>query len=87
MEKGGKSVNKSFLLKGIYKEVLKEECTDDELSSLSTFISSIKNKMIPLEKWENLKGPVDKAGRIARKYEQYQVARTRGICCSILTIC
>jgi DNA helicase-2/ATP-dependent DNA helicase PcrA len=74
---GRQSVNKTFLLKGIYKEVLKEECTDDELSSLSTFISSIKNKLIPTGKWEDLKGPVDKAGRIARKYEQFK-ARTSG---------
>jgi DNA helicase-2/ATP-dependent DNA helicase PcrA len=74
---GRQSVNKAFLLKGIYKEVLKEECTDDELSSLSTFISSIKNRLIPVGEWENLKGPVDKAGRIARKYEKYK-ARTSG---------
>ncbi|WP_438312071.1 ATP-dependent helicase [Sporosarcina sp. FA9] len=66
------SVNKSFLLKGIYKEVHKEDCTDDELSSLSTFISSIKNKMLLPEKWESLKGPVDKAGLIAKKYEQFK---------------
>ncbi|MEK5068900.1 ATP-dependent helicase [Sporosarcina sp. FSL K6-1508] len=74
---GRQSVNKSFLLKGLYKEVLKEECTDDELSSLSTFISSIKNRLIPLGKWEELKGPVDKAGRIARRYEKYKT-RTSG---------
>ena len=74
---GRQSVNKTFLLKGIYKDVLKEDCTDDELSSLSTFISGIKNRMIPLGKWEELEGPVDKAGRIARKYEQYKT-RTSG---------
>lgn len=74
---GRQSVNKSFLLKGLYKEVVKEECTDDELSSLSTFISSIKNRLIPLGKWEELKGPVDKAGRIARRYEKYKT-RTSG---------
>ncbi|WP_342537708.1 ATP-dependent helicase [Sporosarcina sp. FSL K6-1540] len=74
---GRQSINKAFLLKGIYKDVLKEDCTDDELSSLSTFISGIKNRMIPLGKWEELEGPVDKAGRIARKYEQYKT-RTSG---------
>ena len=75
--KGRQSVNKAFLLKGIYKEVLKEDCTDDELASLSTFISSIKNSMIPLEQWEELQGPFDKAGRMARKYEQYK-SHTQG---------
>jgi len=75
IEGGGsrkQSVNKSFLLKGIYKEVLKDECTDDELSALSTFISSIKNKMLLPEMWEKLKGPIDKAGLIAKKYEAYK---------------
>ncbi len=75
--KGRQSMNKAFLLKGIYKEVLKDDCTDDELGSLSTFISSIKNRMIPLKEWADLQGPVEKAGRIARKYEQYK-ARTPG---------
>ncbi len=70
--KAPKSVNKQFLLKGIYKEVLKEDCTDDELAAISTFISSIKNRMIPLEKWTTLEGPVEKAGRIARQYEQFK---------------
>ena len=71
IEGGGRQViNKSFLLKGIYKDVLKDECTDDELSSLSTFISFIKNRMIPTKEWADLKGPIDKAGVIAEKYEK-----------------
>lgn len=75
IEGGGRnkpSVNKAFLLKGIYKEVLKDDCTDDELAALSTFISSIKNKMLDFKNWENLKGPVSRAGLIAQKYEQYK---------------
>lgn len=68
-DRGRQSINKSFLLKSLYKDVLKEDCTDDELSALSTFISFIKNKMIPLEEWGAVKGPMEKAGFIARKYE------------------
>lgn len=68
--KNRKAVNKSSLLKGIYKEILKDEGTDDELSSLSTFISLIKNSMIPIKEWADLKGPIDKAGIIAEKYEK-----------------
>lgn len=73
IEGGGKkkpSVTKAFLLKGIYKEVHKDDCTDDELAALSTFISSIKNKMLDFNNWSNLKGPVDRAGFIAQKYER-----------------
>ncbi|QUW23200.1 ATP-dependent helicase [Sporosarcina sp. Marseille-Q4063] len=67
-----RTVNKLFLLKNIYKEVLKEECTDDQFSSLSTYISSLKNRMIPMDKWAELKGPVEKAGVIAQKYEAFK---------------
>lgn len=74
--KGRQSMNKSFLLKKIYKEVLKEDCTEDELGSVSTFISSLKNEMIPVEKWDSVKGPVDQAGRIAKKYEQAKTRRS-----------
>ncbi len=69
---GPKSMTKSFILKTIYKEVLNDDCPDDELGSLATFISSIKNEMIPEAKWQELKGPVEQAGRIAHKYEQYK---------------
>ncbi|MBO1914180.1 UvrD-helicase domain-containing protein, partial [Microvirga sp. 3-52] len=55
-----------------YKEVLKEECTDDQFSTLSTYISYLKNRMIPMEKWSELKGPVEKAGVIAQKYEAFK---------------
>ncbi|WP_172371864.1 ATP-dependent helicase [Sporosarcina jiandibaonis] len=67
-----RAVNKLFLLKNIYKEVLKEECTDDQFSSLSTYISYLKNRMIPMDKWSELKGPVEKAGAIAQKYEKFK---------------
>ncbi|MHA6260200.1 ATP-dependent helicase [Sporosarcina sp. CAU 1771] len=70
---GRQSINKMFLLKKISKEVLRDECTDDEIASLSTFISSIKNKMLLPEMWKNLKGPVEKAGSIALKYEEYKM--------------
>lgn len=73
IEGGGReraSVNKTFILKGIYKDIHKEDCTDDELAALSTFISSIKNKMLVFDNWDKLKGPVDRAGLIAQKYEQ-----------------
>ena len=75
IEGGGRevrAVNKLFLLKNIYKEVLKEDCTDDQFSSLSTYISYLKNRMIPIAKWSELKGPVEKAGVIARKYEEFK---------------
>lgn len=68
--KGKSAITKSFLLKRLYKETLREEGTEDELNSLSTFISYVKNKMIPFNEWEQVEAPFDKAASIALKYEQ-----------------
>lgn len=74
--RGSYQFNKASLLKRIYKEVLKEDCTDDELSTLSTFISGLKNKLIPLEQWEDVEQPFKEAGLIAKKYEQHKTKKS-----------
>lgn len=70
--KGKQSPNKTMLLKALYKETLREDCTEEELASLSTFISFLKNRMIPFKEWERVAAPFDKAGSIALKYEQHK---------------
>lgn len=77
--KGSHQFNKQSLLKRIYKDVLKEDCTDDELSALSTFISGLKNKLIPLEKWTEIEQPFKDAGVIAKKYEQHKTKQSHFI--------
>ncbi len=62
--------SKQAILKRLYKEVLKEDCTEDELATLSTFISGLKNRFIPKENWEEVAQPFRQAGVIAKKYEQ-----------------
>ena len=75
--KGKQALTKSMLLKRLYKEALREDCTEDELSSLSTFISYLKNRMIPFNEWEQVQAPFDKAGTIALNYEQVK-SKTEG---------
>lgn len=70
--KGSHQFNKQSLLKRIYKDVLKEDCTDDELGTLSIFISGLKNKLIPRDEWETVEQPFKNAGVIAKKYEQHK---------------
>ena len=77
--KGSHQFNKQSLLKRIYKDVLKEDCTDDELASLSTFISGLKNKLIPLDKWDEVEGPFKDAGLMAKKYEQHKTKQAHFI--------
>lgn len=73
---GSQQFNKPSLLKRIYKDVLKDDCTDDELATLSTFISSLKNKLVPMEEWESVTQPFAKAGLIARKYEEHKMRQS-----------
>ncbi|WP_252503878.1 ATP-dependent helicase [Sporosarcina sp. Marseille-Q4943] len=70
-------LTKTTLLKRLYKEVLRDDGTEDELTSLSTFISYLKNRMIPFKEWEQVPGPFDKAGSIALSYEQFK-SKTKG---------
>lgn len=80
IEGGGnqkKPLTKMSLLKRLYKETVREEGTEDELTSLSTFISFLKNRMIPFNEWEQVQAPFDKAGTIALGYEQIK-SKTQG---------
>ncbi|GKV55891.1 DNA helicase [Sporosarcina sp. NCCP-2222] len=68
---------KSLMLKELYRKTMQEEGTEDDLKALQTFISFLKNRMIPYSQWEEVKGPFHKAGTIALKYEQAK-SRTNG---------
>lgn len=43
--------------------------TDDQMEELTTYISYIKNKMIPADKWSSVRVDVPEAERILREYE------------------
>lgn len=70
--KGKQALTKTALLKRLYKEALREDGTEEELASLSTFISYLKNRMIPFNEWEQVEAPFEKAGNIALNYEQFK---------------
>ncbi|KZE40322.1 hypothetical protein AV656_00210 [Bhargavaea cecembensis] len=63
---------KPVLLKRSFREVTGEDPTEDELKSVGTFASFVKNRLIPQEEWPGLKGPVERAGEILRKYEAHK---------------
>ncbi|WP_342541678.1 ATP-dependent helicase [Paenisporosarcina sp. FSL H8-0542] len=60
---------KSQILKDLYKQALKEDCTDDQLQEMIQFISFIKNKMIPEARWKDEALPNPEAVKIAIQYE------------------
>lgn len=70
---------KQAMLKRLYKDVLKEDGTEDELATLSTFISGLKNQLIPMDKWEEVDQPFRLAGTIAKKYEELKTQQAHGL--------
>ncbi|AQQ54415.1 ATP-dependent helicase [Planococcus lenghuensis] len=69
---GKQGLNKRQLLKEMYQTEMDEQITEDQLDELMSFISFVKNKMMPKEKWRKLKGPFDGAADILRTYEAFK---------------
>jgi DNA helicase-2/ATP-dependent DNA helicase PcrA len=44
------------------KKIVGENMTDDQMDELTTYISFIKNKMIPADRWSTVKVDVPEAG-------------------------
>ncbi len=60
---------KSQILKDLYKQALKEDCSDDQLQEMMHFISFIKNYMVPQSEWGQESLPNKEAVKIAIQYE------------------
>jgi len=65
-------LHKKIILRNLYKSIVGENITDDQLEELTTYISFIKNKMIPLDKWSTVKVDVPEAEKIFREYETFK---------------
>jgi DNA helicase II / ATP-dependent DNA helicase PcrA len=65
-------LNKKAILRHLFKSVVEENLTEDQLEGLTTYISFIKNKMIPEAKWSEVKVDVPEAERIFKEYEHYK---------------
>ncbi|MGP0584291.1 ATP-dependent helicase [Paenibacillus timonensis] len=70
-------LHKKIILRNLFKAITGENITDDQLDELTTYISFIKNKMIPSEQWSTVKVDVPHAERILREYEVFKQSGTR----------
>ncbi|WP_338754354.1 ATP-dependent helicase [Bacillus sp. FJAT-52991] len=74
---GDKSpLHKKIILRNLFKSIVGEHITEDQMDELTTYISFIKNKMIPEDKWSTVKVDVPEAERIFREYEAYKKTGT-----------
>lgn len=64
--------HKKLILRKIYASINGDSLTEDGMEALSTYISFIKNKLIPQEQWPSVKCEVPRAERIFREYEMFK---------------
>ncbi|WP_046720916.1 ATP-dependent helicase [Heyndrickxia coagulans] len=69
--------HKKKILRNVYKAIHGEKITEDQLEELQTYISYIKNKMIPPAKWGKVVTSVPEAARILKEYEAFKKQGTR----------
>ncbi len=72
LESNDLPIHKKIILRNLFKAIVGENITDDQMDELMTYISFIKNKMIPAEHWSTVKVDVPEAERILREYEEFK---------------
>lgn len=65
-------LHKKIILRNLYKSIIGENITDDQMEELTTYISFIKNKMIPSREWSSVHIDIPEAERILREYETFK---------------
>ncbi|KAA9008655.1 ATP-dependent helicase [Paenibacillus spiritus] len=70
-------LHKRIILRRLYAEAANGRITDDQLDELTTYISYIKNKMIPEERWADTPCAVPEAAGILRAYEAFKQSGER----------
>ncbi|SOC15824.1 DNA helicase-2/ATP-dependent DNA helicase PcrA [Ureibacillus xyleni] len=72
IEGNNEGYNKKIILRDIYKAINHEPITEDQLEELITFISYIKNKLIPENEWSSISISIPKKEQIVKRYEQFK---------------
>lgn len=70
------SLHKKIILRNLFKSMVGENITDDQMEELTTYISYIKNKMIPVREWSSVSCDVPQAEEILRSYESFKRSGT-----------
>ncbi|RKN78253.1 ATP-dependent helicase [Paenibacillus ginsengarvi] len=65
-------LHKKIILRELYERITRNRLTDDQMEELTTYISYVKNKLIPQEKWASVKCDVPDAERVLREYETFK---------------
>ncbi|MFT4414288.1 ATP-dependent helicase [Fredinandcohnia humi] len=66
--------HKKQLLRNIYKSIINETITEEQLEELQTYISYLKNTMIPKEEWSTIHCDIPSVTIIVEEYERIKNA-------------
>ncbi|MDM5317908.1 ATP-dependent helicase [Fictibacillus sp. b24] len=83
-------LNKKLILRNLFKSTVGENITEDQMEELVTYISYVKNKMLPKDKWSTVSCDVPKAEQIIIQYEEFKRADRNQILLDfddMLTVC
>ena len=69
---GSKNQDKRHILRDIFKSLVKENITEDQMEELLTYISYIKNKLIHTDQWSDVECNIKQAHKIMAKYEAFK---------------
>lgn len=69
---GGSPPGKRVILRNLFRRMTGDNMTEDQLEEIGTYISYVKNKMIPPERWGTVKVAVPEGERILREYEAFK---------------
>ncbi|REE67288.1 DNA helicase-2/ATP-dependent DNA helicase PcrA [Paenibacillus taihuensis] len=69
-------LHKKFILRDLYKRIHHDNITEEQMEELTTYISFIKNKMIPEDQWASVNCDVKEAALIMKEYEAFKRSRS-----------
>ncbi|MDQ0253494.1 DNA helicase-2/ATP-dependent DNA helicase PcrA [Evansella vedderi] len=63
-------LNKKLILRNLFEQLVGDKITEDQMDELTTYISFIKNKLLPKGEWASVKCEVPRAQMIFQEYEK-----------------
>ncbi|QHT62804.1 UvrD-helicase domain-containing protein [Paenibacillus lycopersici] len=65
-------LHKKLILRDLYRKLKGENLTEEQMEELTTYISFVKNKLLPEREWESVKCDVPEAAQVAKAYEAFK---------------
>ncbi|MBP3965802.1 ATP-dependent helicase [Paenibacillus lignilyticus] len=69
-------LHKKLILRDLYRKVRGDNITEEQMEELTTYISFIKNKLVPEAEWASVKCDVPDAALLLKEYEAFKRTRS-----------